>query len=154
MSLCIEALLELCNISPSPVLTFHSQSTSSLSLCIALLTSIGSLSNASCVILSKLFILVYSCTALNSKLFKPSLTQIGLYVVMIGGLLEVSIFFWAIILSHGVVKSNRQWLDLAQRQNTRLLPMLPLRLNGYVPFCLSLEFLSLVLLFCGVIILV
>ena len=62
-------------------------------LCIALLTSIGNLSNASCVILSKLFILTCSCIAQSSTLFKPSLMPIGLVVMMIGGLLKVSVSF-------------------------------------------------------------
>ena len=154
MSLCIEVLLGFCNISPSPVLTFLSQLTNSLSLCIALQTFIGNLSNASCVISSKLFILVCSCTALSSILFKPSLMQIGLDIVMIGGLLVDFVFFKATILFFEVIKSNKQWLDLALRLNTRLLPMLPLRLNGCVPICLNLEFLFLVPLFCGVITLV
>ena len=150
MSLCIEVLLGLYSFSHSLVLTFPSQLTNSPSICIALLTSIGNLSNTSCVMLSKLFTLFCSCTVLSSILFKPSLMQIGLDVVMIGDPLEIPVYFWAIILFLGVVKSNEQWLNLVQGLNTKPLPMLQQKLYGCIPNCLNLEFLSLVLLFCGV----
>ena len=150
MSLYIEVLLGFCSISHLLVLISPSQLTNSPSICITPHPSIGNLSNASCIILNKLFNLVCSCNVLSSILFKPTLILIGLDVVMFNDLVEVFVSFRVIILFPGVVKSKRQWLDLVQRPNTKPSPMLQQKLNGCMPFYVNLEFLSLVLLFYGV----